>query len=473
MPPKFGTSGLRGLVKDLTSEVVEGYTTAFLRACSVGEELFVGMDLRPSSHRIAQNVILAARNAGKNVTYCGAIPTPALALASIEANAAAIMVTGSHIPADRNGLKFYLPTGEITKLNETAIAATYKAGLAPQSIQQGTLTHNDDAAAYYIDRYAQSFGTIALRGLRLGIYQHSSVARDILVTLVEGLGATAIPLARSDEFIPVDTEAIDITTRQMLIEWTIQHRLDAILSTDGDADRPMLTDAAGQMIPGDVLGIITARNLNAKVICVPISSNSMCQDLPEFTQVRTTKIGSPFVIASILDALTSDPTATVVGFEPNGGFLLGYKTQSGLKPLLTRDAILPMIASLAQARDIGLARLVAELPPRFTATDRLENIPPDVSTAFLDSLAASPEAREIFFAPTGQIVDIDQTDGLRLLFTKDVKANEAIVHLRASGNAPEFRVYVESNTRDHAQTLLRLYLTRIRENIHVNSRLNH
>jgi phosphomannomutase len=466
MPPKFGTSGLRGLVGDLTSELIEGYTAAFLCACSVGTELFVGVDLRPSSPRIAENVIQAAREAGKNVTYCGAIPTPALALVSMEANAAAIMVTGSHIPADRNGLKFYLPAGEITKLDEIAISAAYEANLAPRSILQGTLTHNGEAAARYIDRYVQSFGMGALRGLRLGIYQHSSVARDILVTLVEALGATAIPLALSDEFVPVDTEAIDITTRQMLVEWATKHRLDAILSTDGDADRPMLTDAAGQVIPGDLLGIITARNLSAKVICAPISSNSMLQDLPEFAQIRSTKIGSPFVIASIQDALTTDPAAAVVGFEPNGGFLLGYKTQNGLTPLLTRDAVLPMIASLAQARGIGLARLVAELPSRFTATDRLEKIPPDVSTAFLASLAASSEAREIFFAPTGQIIDIDQTDGLRLRFARDATENEAIVHLRASGNAPEFRVYVEANTREHAQTLLRLYLTRIRESIH-------
>src|SRR5690606_2025930 len=85
--------------------------------------LFVGRDLRPSSPDLAGVVIAAGRAAGLAVTDCGAVPTPALALAAMDAGAAAVMVTGSHIPADRNGLKFYTPEGEITKAHETAILA--------------------------------------------------------------------------------------------------------------------------------------------------------------------------------------------------------------------------------------------------------------------------------------------------------------------------------------------------------------
>tara|TARA_B110000908_G_C10080263_1_gene369255 strand:+ start:225 stop:437 length:213 start_codon:yes stop_codon:yes gene_type:complete len=66
-------------------------------------------------------VMDACRAAGLAVTDCGDLPTPALALAAIGARAAAVMVTGSHVPADRNGLKFYTPDGEITKIDEMAI----------------------------------------------------------------------------------------------------------------------------------------------------------------------------------------------------------------------------------------------------------------------------------------------------------------------------------------------------------------
>jgi len=136
MPPKFGTSGLRGLVVELTPELVSAHVDAFLQACPVGTGLFVGRDLRPSSPDIAGMIIDAARARGVDVTDCGDILTPGLALAAMSAGAAAVMVTGSHIPADRNGLKFYTPEGEITKDHETAILAARAWGEGHRS---GTL----------------------------------------------------------------------------------------------------------------------------------------------------------------------------------------------------------------------------------------------------------------------------------------------------------------------------------------------
>jgi len=115
MSVSFGTSGLRGLVTALTEDVVGGYIRAFSAVCPIGSGLYLGRDLRVSSPNIADMVITAARGAGVNVIDCGAVSTPALALAAVNAGAAAVMVTGSHIPDDRNGLKFYLPTGEISK----------------------------------------------------------------------------------------------------------------------------------------------------------------------------------------------------------------------------------------------------------------------------------------------------------------------------------------------------------------------
>lgn len=64
MPPKFGTSGLRGLVTELTHDLVGAHVQAFMRACPVGTGLFVGRDLRPSSPAIAGMVADAARAAG-------------------------------------------------------------------------------------------------------------------------------------------------------------------------------------------------------------------------------------------------------------------------------------------------------------------------------------------------------------------------------------------------------------------------
>ncbi|PTV94950.1 phosphomannomutase [Rhodobacter aestuarii] len=460
MAPKFGTSGLRGLVAELTPELISDHVSAFVSACPTGTGLFVGEDLRPSSQRIAAVVIAAARDAGLNVTYCGALPTPALAQIAMSAGAAAVMVTGSHIPADRNGLKFYLPSGEISKADEAAILANL--GHAPETATRGTLRYYAEAGADYISRYRQAFGGAALAGLRLGLYEHSSVARDLLHHILLSLGAEVVRLARSDVFIPVDTEAVDPTTREQLAEWCATYRLDAVLSTDGDADRPMLTDATGQVIAGDVLGVLTSMALGAKVICTPVSSNSMVDMVHDFTAVTRTKIGSPFVIAAMEEALTQEPGAKVVGFEANGGFLLGFAAEGpagALPALMTRDAVLPIVAplSLARAKGQGLAELVATLPARATASDRLTETPTEASAAFLAHLSKDASVRAEFLAPFGQEQTLDRMDGLRMTL-----ADGNVLHLRPSGNAPEFRIYTEAETLDAAAILLEQAMNTIR-----------
>lgn len=460
MAPKFGTSGLRGLVIELTPGLVADYTRAFLAACPNGGAVHVGWDLRPSSPEIAEVVMRTVAEEGVAVVCCGALPTPALALDAMGAGHAAVMVTGSHIPADRNGLKFYVPGGEISKADEEGINA--HLGRAPSDGAPAARDEAPGALAAYAARYVSAFGATALSGLRIGIYQHSSVARGVMVEVVEALGATAVAIAPSDVFIPVDTEALDPETRGMLAGWCAEHGLDAVISTDGDADRPMVAEATGRVVPGDVLGALTARWLKAEVVCTPISSNTLVMEMG-FGKVVSTKIGSPFVIAAMEAALSEDPAARVVGYEANGGFLLGFgaKGPAGqLEPLMTRDCLLPILAPLAAAKAAGmaLAELVATLPPRFTAADRIAGIETDVSKAFIATLTESAAARAAFFADMGSEASVDTTDGLRTRFVSG-----DVVHLRPSGNAPEFRCYAEAASAARADDLVRLHLARLVE----------
>lgn len=459
MPPKFGTSGLRGLVTELTPGLVAAHVRAFIRACDTGGRLMLGRDLRSSSPAIAAVVAEAALAAGLEVADCGEVPTPALALAAAGADASAIMVTGSHIPDDRNGLKFYRRGGEeITKPDETAVIAALGNGDLSVAARPALTDRGAACAATYAARYLDAFGPGALGGLRLGLYQHSSVARDLMEGILTELGAEVTPLGRAGGFIPVDTEAVDDATRSRLADWAGQG-FDAILSTDGDADRPLMTDAAGTVVPGDLLGLLAARRLGARVVVTPVSSSTALEASGAFGQVIRTRIGSPHVIAGIESARAEDPAAQVVGFEANGGFLLGFEARlagGALSPLVTRDAVLPVLAVLLAMRESGrpLRAMLDALPPRHTAADRLQGVDMARAAALIAGLTADPAARRDFFghSETG----IDLTDGLRLTFGPE------IVHLRPSGNAPELRVYVESDSPGRSARLLADTLERLR-----------
>ncbi len=147
---KFGTSGLRGLVTEMTDEVCAAHAAAFLRHLrrSGGrfDAVLVGEDLRPSSPRIAAACRRAIRGEGAAAIACGVVPTPALALEAARRGVPAIMVTGSHIPFDRNGLKFYRPDGEITKTDEAGLIAALSEPSPQRASRSGGTRRRDRRA---------------------------------------------------------------------------------------------------------------------------------------------------------------------------------------------------------------------------------------------------------------------------------------------------------------------------------------
>ena len=246
---RFGTSGARGLAADMTAPVCFAYTAAFLQVVSppAGGRVALGLDLRPSSPDIAGACAAAIRHAGLIPEFCGVLPTPALAYYAQEQGIPAIMVTGSHIPFDRNGIKFYRATGEITKVDEAGIAAATVA--LPGEVRPDPLPEASPAAReLYARRYLGFFPAGILAGLRLGFYEHSSVARDQLRGILEALGAEVTSLGRTDQFVPIDTEAVGEEDVARARQWSETHGFDALLSTDGDADRPLIGDERGEWL---------------------------------------------------------------------------------------------------------------------------------------------------------------------------------------------------------------------------------
>jgi len=457
----FGTSGARGLVADMSDGLCWAYTAAFLQAVSPSAtRVVLGHDLRPSSPRIAAACAAAIEARGCECVYVGALPTPALAFYAAQLGAPAIVVTGSHIPFDRNGIKFYRADGEISKADEQAMLAAQVD--VPDVVVNAALPAADASASEaYVQRYLDYFGEGALDGAQVAVYEHSSVGRDVLRSILQALGAQVTSLGRTETFVPIDTEAVRPEDVAQARQWATEYPFDALLSTDGDADRPLIGDERGEWLRGDLVGILCAQALQAQVVVTPVSSNTAVELCGAFAQVLRTRIGSPYVIAGMEEALAR-ATGPVVGYEANGGFLLGSDVLQGsrsLKALPTRDAVLPMLALLVLARKQGckLSALSADLPKRFTASDRLQGFATDNSRALLAQLPGDVAALAQNLAPdSGAVVATNQTDGLRVTF-----ANGDIVHLRPSGNAPELRCYAEADNAERAKLLCDACLARV------------
>lgn len=456
---QFGTSGARGLVEQFTPNACAAFAHAFISSIQNQfefKQVAIAIDNRPSSPAMAQACAKAVQQLGLEVIYYGVVPTPALAYVSMQDNIPCIMVTGSHIPFDRNGLKFYRPDGEINKADEQSILNAIVEFEAITDLP--VLTASDKAASEYIERYTSLFDSQMLAGKRIGIYEHSSAGRELYAPMFEALGAEVVALERSDEFVPIDTEAVSDADKQKAKNWSKEYNLDFIFSTDGDGDRPLVADENGNWLRGDILGLLCADAMNIKALAVPVSCNTAIESCERFNLVTRTKIGSPYVIAEFEEL--AKKYNSVAGFEANGGFLLGSDilvNNKEIKALPTRDAVLPALMLLGLAKEKPIYELVSSLPQRFTHSDRIQNFATEKSLNILARAKEDPCSflQKLMFNDSN--VDcVDTTDGLRI-----VLVNGNIIHFRPSGNAPELRCYAESSTFKYANDLVETALNNI------------
>lgn len=473
----FGTSGLRGLVTDMTD--LECYINAagfleFLKQhdnIQTGTTVYLAGDLRRSTPRITQVMVAAIQNAGMEVIYGGSVPTPAIAYYASLHNAPCIMVTGSHIPADRNGIKFYKSAGEVLKADEAQMqdcVSKVRVRIYEQSATESQFTTDGQykelpglpeidlqIASTYKQRYTDVFAADSLAGKQVVMYQHSAVGRDIVVDILESLGATVIAVGRSEEFVPIDTENVTEAEDALFKQFASDNPgVFAIVSTDGDSDRPFVIDENGVFYRGDVLGCIATEFLGATFAAVPISANDAVDEFCKIKGVELvhTKIGSPYVIVAMQQA-NRTPT---VGWEVNGGLLLGSDLQlngSVLKALPTRDAVLPILCALLSTAQSGrkVSETFAALPARFTGgglLDVTEDQAVKVRNLGSDLELVQRIANNVFADTSFGEATLDTTDGLRMVFQ-----NGEVIHLRASGNAPQVRVYTNASSQERADEL--------------------
>jgi len=559
VPLKFGTSGLRDRVEILTDEQIYINTRGFLQFLMDEENVKPGTavalagDLRPSTGRIMAAVAKAIEDKGFSVDHCGRVPSPAVMYYAMQKSMPSVMVTGSHIPDDRNGVKFSKPDGEVLKTDEKAIldavsqereqewAIPLKEALFNLDGSAKTAfplppAHNK-AAEQFVRRYLDVFPADMLTGFKVGIYQHSAVGRQTLIDILEGLGAevmaptetVSLPLAGttvdvdlfSKKFVPVDTEKITPQTQAVLDYFAQELQPDAIVSMDGDSDRPLFADEKGEFLPGDKLGFLTLTalpvNPHNALVPLPISTNDGVVDalIQNGFAVVSTKIGSPHICLAMLGALGKEKLngkpmykhlySQTMGWEANGGFLLGTDIELPggiLKALPTRDAVLPLISlmMLCKQNKMKASEFIhLALPPRFNVAGVIDDKTPgtenytaaigkkiiqffspknsNIAQAEFDNnqvkwmdSQGSPckdDAHDLFSIKEklqSYFSQIGLGDIININWLDGVRVtfeNGVIYHLRPSGNAPEFRGYVTADSLKQAHEILQKHATLI------------
>ena len=237
------------------------------------------------------------------------------------------------------------------------------------------------------------------------MYQHSAVGRDLLVELLTLLGAEVIPAGRSETFVPIDTENIDaeqLGVIQSLLDEVVKTHgpIDAVVSIDGDSDRPLLLgiNPAGKVhfFPGDLVGMIVAEYLGADAVVVPISCNDAIDygNLAPVLEPKT-RIGSPYVIAGMEQAVAKGRERSAAGRRMADSCRIGPGQSCHPNPNQTRHPgclSLPITCVLfaAQAQNSDTPRTLRPTPETIQPRRPAEAFPRATSLKILEQLSVRP-----------------------------------------------------------------------------------
>ena len=403
----FGTDGVRGVVGEaLTPELVERLGGAITRWVG-GGSLFVGRDTRGSGPELEEAFARGVVAAGGTAVLGGVLPTPAVALAALDAG---IVISASHNPPEYNGVKIFDRDGQkLTDDQEEQIEALLDG---PPAAQPGHVEHAADAADAYVDHVLGHFGT-DLSGLRIAVDCANGAYSAIAPQVFERLGADVVAVANEPDGTNINLES-GATDLALLSRTVTEHGLDLGFAFDGDGDRMLAVDARGEPVDGDQLLALLALSLGVDLVAVTVMTNLGFHRLmgEHGIDVVTTDVGDRYV----LEALRRDDA--VLGGEQSGHLIY-------LRDHVTGDGLAAALLVCAALEGRPLADAVAVMP-------RYPQVKENVRVAHRELTPALREA-------------IDERNA-----TLD---GEGRILVRPSGTEPVIRVLAEAPDEADAQAL--------------------
>ncbi len=336
----FGTDGIRGTANSepMTADTVLKVAMAAGSVLRRGEHrhlVVIGKDTRLSGYLIEPALTAGFIAMGMDVTLVGPLPTPAIAMLTRSLRAdLGVMISASHNPYEDNGIKLFGPDGyklsdRIEQQIETLLE-TASAERAP-SHGLGRARRLDDAGGRYIEFVKSSFPKgLRLDGLKVVLDCANGAAYRVAPTVLWELGAEVIPLGVSPDGLNINREC-----GTMGIEAT-QHAVVEMgahlgIALDGDADRLLMVDEAGQVLDGDqLMGLIAVNwqrsgQLSSKGIVATVMSNlALERNLAgRGIPLTRTNVGDRYVVE------TMRRIGSNLGGEQSGHIILGDYCTTG------------------------------------------------------------------------------------------------------------------------------------------------
>lgn len=270
----FGTDGVRGLANqapmDPETALALGRALArYFLGKSRKNRIVIGKDTRLSGYMIENALSSGICSMGGEAIFLGPLPTPGIAFITQAMRAAAgVMISASHNPYYDNGIKFFDHDG--FKLPDE-VEAQLEAMLDGEALKRGP-THGEvgrayrveDAAGRYIEYLKGTFPKeLTLEGLKIVVDCAHGAAYRVAPTVFEELGAEVVALGVAPNGTNIN-EACGALHPESLRERVKAEGADLGVGLDGDADRLVLVDERGEILHGDVLMALCARDLQER-----------------------------------------------------------------------------------------------------------------------------------------------------------------------------------------------------------------
>jgi phosphoglucosamine mutase len=267
----FGTDGVRGTanVWPMTVEVALQLGQAVAHVFRGGRgshRILIGKDTRLSGYMFEDALAAGISSMGVDVIQVGPMPTPAMAFLTTDMRCdAGVMISASHNPYQDNGIKFFAHDGfklpdELEARIEALIESSELEGLRADPERIGRARRIDDAAGRYVVFLKKTFPLeLTLDGLRVVLDCANGAAYKVGPTVLSELGAEVFALGVEPNGRNINRDCGSLHPERLAAK-VLEHRADVGIAVDGDADRVVLVSEQGQVVDGDAVLALCARD---------------------------------------------------------------------------------------------------------------------------------------------------------------------------------------------------------------------